>query len=149
MGGGDIVKFIDNLCMSNFKWHCQWGADWLDWMPIPACYLKAGTKNCISEVYARMPKVKRKSSSTRCRERRWKEKAAAEDNGGTGGNEVLVNPTRTSPGSEVGYSFIKVSKLILGSLTVKKIKKLPAPNTTIKNMVGSDIEHYYTCIGVC
>ncbi len=68
--------------------------------------------------------MKRKSSSTRCRERRQKEKAAAED-GGTGGNEVLVNPTRTSPGSEVGYSFIKASKLILGSLIIKKKKKLP------------------------
>ncbi len=41
---------VDNLCMSNLIWHCQWGADWFDWMPIPACYLKAGTKNCSSEV---------------------------------------------------------------------------------------------------
>ncbi len=77
--------------------------------------------------------MKGKSSFTRCRDRRRKEKAAAEDNGGTGGNEVLVNPARTSPGSEVGYIFFKVSKLILGSLTVKKMKILLAvPNTIIK-----------------
>ena len=66
--------------------------------------------------------MKGKSSFTRCRERRRKKKAVAEDNGGTGGNEVLVNPTRTSPGSEVGYSFIKVSNLILGSLTEENVE---------------------------
>ncbi len=73
---------------------------------IKATVVKAET--CSSEVIPtwdnhrlRMPKVKTKSSFTRSRERRWKDKAAAKDSRSTGGSEVLVNQTRASVSSEV------------------------------------------------